>query len=148
MLVAAHIITAGYAGEMIVNPFLAFLVGIIVHFVLDSIPHYDTTDNGKITKRQLALSITDIIIGILLIVFLLKADLGLKSPFLWGALGGIVPDILDNIPFWQNAFRNTHFGRTFHKFHDNIQKIRLTPIPGLLIQVLVIVIFSYLYLHR
>jgi hypothetical protein len=148
MLIASHIIVAGYVGEMIGNPFLAFLVGIIIHFLLDSIPHYDTTDNGKITKRQLALTVTDGFVGIILIVFLLKADLGLKSPFFWGAFGGIFPDILDNVPFWQKAFRNTVFGKKFHKFHEDIQSVRLAPVPGLLVQAIVIVIFLYLYLHR
>lgn len=147
MLVAAHIITAGYVGERIGNPFLAFLVGVIIHFLLDAVPHYDTTDNGKVTKRQLVLSITDLIIGILLIVFLFKADLSLKSSFFWGALGGIFPDILDNIPFWQNAFRSTSFGKRFHKFHDGIQKITLPPIPGLFLQIILIMIISYFYLR-
>lgn len=148
MLIASHIITAGYVGERIGNPFLAFLVGVVIHFLLDAVPHYDTTDNGEITKKQLVLLITDGAIGILLIIFLLKADLGLKSPFFWGVFGGIFPDILDNVPFWQGAFRNTIIGGKFHKFHDRIQKISLPPMPGLLLQIIIVMIFSYLYLHR
>lgn len=148
MLIATHIIVAGYAGEMIGNPFLTFLAGVIIHLLLDAIPHYDTTDDGKITKRQLALVIIDGIIGIFLIIFLLRANLGFKSPFFWGALGGIFPDILDNVPFWQKAFRGTNFGKKFHQFHERIQKISLPLIPCLLLQILIVMIFSYLYLHR
>ncbi|MFA4996102.1 MAG: hypothetical protein WC536_03100 [Patescibacteria group bacterium] len=148
MMTATHIIAAGYVGERIGNPFIAFLVGIVIHFILDSIPHYDTTDGGKLTKRQLTLTFVDLTIGILIIKFLLKADLSFGSSFLWGAVGGIFPDILDVIPFWQKAFRSTKFGKRFHKFHDDIQRISLPPISGLLIQAIIIIIFSYLYLTR
>jgi len=148
MMTATHIIAAGYVGEKIGNPFLAFLVGIVIHFLLDCIQYYDTTDNGEITKRQLVLIFTDLIIGILIIVLVLKANLNLQGSFLWGAFGGILPDVMDNIPFWQKAFRSTSFGKKFHKFHDKIQKYSLSPLFGITIQVLIIIIFSYLYLTR
>lgn len=148
MLFAAHAIPAGYVGEMIGNPFLAFLAGIIIHFVLDSIPHYDTTDGGKYTFRQYALVLTDLAIGISIVLFVLKPEISFKSSFLWGAFGGILPDILDVVPFIRNYYRKTKWGAAVHKFHDGIQRIRLKPIPGLLVQAFVIILFSYLYLRK
>lgn len=147
MLTATHAIAAGYVGEKIGNPVLALLAGIAIHFLLDSIPHYDTTDGGKMTTRQLALLAIDVLAGAYVIFFVLQPDLSYKSPFLWGAFGGVLPDILDCIPFWQKAFRRTKFGGAVHLFHDRIQRVRLSPFPGLLIQVILIMIFSYLYLH-
>lgn len=147
MLFTAHVIPAAYIGEKIGNPILAFLVGIFIHFLLDSIPHYDTTDKGKYTFRQWALVLVDFAIGLLIIFGLIQPAYNLKSPFLWGAFGGILPDLFDCLPFIRELFWKTKFGKAFHSFSCKIQAKHLKPIPGLLIQVFVIILFSYLYLH-
>lgn len=148
MLFSAHVIPAGYVGEMIGNPFLAFLAGIVIHFILDSVPHYDTTDRGKFTLRQWALILADVTIGLYIILFVLKPDFNIKSPFLWGALGGILPDMLEFTPILNKAYRKMKWGAVVHRFHEKIQSVRLKPIQGLLIQVFIIILFSYLYLHK
>lgn len=147
MLFAAHVIPAGYVGEMIGNPFLAFLAGIVIHFILDCIPHYDTTDGGKYTLRQWALVLMDLAVGLYIILFILRPEFNINSPFLWGAFGGILPDLFEITPFINKVYRRNKIGATVHKFHNGIQKIHIKSIPGLLVQVFVIILFSYLYLH-
>ena len=143
MLFSVHATAAGAVGEYVRNPILAFLLGIIIHFILDSIPHYDTTDDGKLTPRQLAFVGIDFIIFVLLLIFVIKPGFSWLSPFWWGAFGGVLPDLLDNVPFWQKAFRRTKFGKKFHHFHEKIQSIKIGPMPGILIQILFLAISVY-----
>lgn len=148
MLLAAHIIPAGYVGEKIGDPFLAFLAGIILHFILDAIPHFDTADKNPFSFRQLALVVIDGLIGILIVVYILRPDLSIKSSFLWGMVGGILPDVFDVVPFWQKWFRKSLIGKPVNWLHEKIQFHHLTPLPGLLVQVIIVVVFSLLYLSQ
>ena len=147
MLFSSHVLAAGYVGGKIGNPFLAFLAGILIHLILDAIPHYDTTDKGKYTPRQWALVLVDFAIGLFIIFGLIKPVYNLKSPFLWGAFGGILPDLFDCPPLIRELFWKTKIGKAFHNFSCKIQAKHLKPVPGLLIQVFIIILFSYLYLH-
>jgi hypothetical protein len=150
MLIATHSIAGGIAGEYIGNPFLAFLAGIVIHFLLDTIPHYDTTDDGKFTFRQLAFVGADCVAGLIILIFIMRADLSIKSPFLWGAIGGILPDIFDCLPGIQDYFRKTSFGKKIHEFHDAIQikSKGIKPWLGVLIQYSILALFVILYLAK
>lgn len=150
MLAANHMIVAGVVGSYIGDPFLAFLVGIIIHFALDAVPHFDTTDDSKITFRQMALVIIDFLIGLSLIIWVMKADLSWNSPFLWGAIGGNFPDLLDNIPFWSEKFRGTKIGGKIHYFHELIHSRAFDhrPVLGMLSQYIIIALFIWLYLLK
>jgi hypothetical protein len=143
MLFSTHAMVAGAVGKYLGNPVLAFLLGIVLHLVLDSIPHYDTTDDGKLTKRQLALVGFDIIVFILLVIFVVKPMFSLSNPFWWGAFGGVLPDLFDCVPFWNKSFRRTKFGKKFHRFHDKIQSVKVGPVPGILVQVLFLAVSIY-----
>jgi hypothetical protein len=138
MLFAAHSIIGGVVGSELENPFLAFLAGFVLHFLLDTIPHYDTTDGGKFTRRQIVLILVDAIVGLSIIFFYIKPA---ALSFWYGALGGITPDLLDLTPFWSKAFRKTFFGKNFHRFHDVIQSYKVSLFFGLLIQYLAILLF-------
>lgn len=148
MLISTHFITAGYAGEGIGNPLLAFLSGIVIHFILDAIPHTDTIDGGKLTLKQLSVILIDLVVGALLIIFLLKPEASANNPFWWGAFGGILPDIFDCIPLWQEAFRKTKIGGKIHYFHELIQRTKISFVFGFLVQFILLIIFSYLYLIK
>jgi hypothetical protein len=140
MLLGTHLITGAVAGEYLDNPFLAFAAGFILHFIIDAIPHFDTTDNDKMTFRQMALIFVDGIIGIIIVFYCYKDFSVHKMSYLAGALGGILPDILDNVPFWEKSFQKSTFGRNFHNLHKWVQSIKLSPIPGLAIQYLIIAV--------
>jgi len=136
---------AGAVGEYTGNPVPAFLVGLLIHLILDAIPHYDSVDDGKWTKLQFGFVATDLVIGLLIIFLYLKPPIVLDSPFWWGALGGVIIDIFDVTPFWRDKFRNTRVGRAIHWFHDLVHQIKVGPISGLASQILVIIIAILLY---
>jgi hypothetical protein len=120
MIIAVHAVTGGLLGESIDNAYLAFVAGIILHYVLDAIPHFDNVlENGKWTWKQWLFTSSDLLITILFLFFL-RPELSLASPFLWGAFGGILPDILDNVPFWRKKFRKTYIGGKIFFLHEKI----------------------------
>lgn len=147
MLAANHTIVAGVAGSYIGNPFLAFLAGIIIHFILDTIPHFDTTDKGEFTTRQIALVLIDFLIGLFIIFGILHIKIDPSSPFIWGAVGGNLPDVLDNIPFWKDRFRGTGIGARVHSLHELIhgKAFDAKPVLGMLTQYIIIALFVWLY---
>ena len=147
MLIAAHSIVAGYVGEEIGNPFLAFLVGIIIHFILDLVPHYDTTDKGKFTFRQILLIGIDGIVAILLLYYILK-DNNYNLSYIAGVIGGILPDLLDNVPLWKKRFRKTKFGKWFHTLHQIVHQKQPSLVIGLATQIILIILFTLLALSH
>jgi hypothetical protein len=40
--------------------------------------------------------------------------------FVAGALGGILPDLLDEVPLWQERFRRTALGSVWHRWHTRL----------------------------
>lgn len=143
MLFTPHTLLGGAIGMEVNNIPLAFILGFISHFILDFIPHFDTTDNGKFTLRQ------NLIIGIDLMIggFLLWhywSTLDFNMVFFFGALGAIAPDLLDIVPFWNKDFRKTKFGKIFHDFHEKVQKIKVGPFLGSLTQLVVLLLALYM----
>lgn len=144
MLIAAHSIGGSLAGEVIGNPFLAFLLGIVLHYLLDAIPHYDTTDGGKFTKRQLILILVDALFGFILLFIMLDKSCNVYA-FWAGALGGIAPDLIDNLPYIKSWTSRNKFFKLFLRFHTSIQKNTVYWLYGLIIQYLIIALFVYIY---
>lgn len=139
MLIASHAFAGGAAGELIGSPIPAFFVGFILHFILDAIPHYDTTDGGKFTSRQWALVTVDFLIGaVLAVIFYHKIDQPIS--FFAGAIGGMLPDILDFTPIWYKQFRKTFFGKHMHRFHERIQAYGVGPWLGLSLQAAIVAV--------
>jgi len=134
MLFTAHMLSSGVAGETVGNAFWAILLGIVVHFIMDSIPHYDTTDDGKFTFRQILLAGIDLSFGCI-IIFLISINLSLSSYFYFGAVAGLLPDFLSLVPPVKRLTERFAIGRKFQAFHGDIQKIKIKPILGILVQI-------------
>jgi hypothetical protein len=144
MIIVAHIVASGVAGEMTASPLPAFFIGLILHFILDAIPHFDNIDNHRWTRRQITFTTLDVLISLFLIfyVFAVRIDSSLfTNTFVWGSFGGLLPDILDNVPFWSKKFRATKFGKVFHKFHDWLHFIKTGVFWGSMTQIITILFF-------
>ncbi|MFA6963455.1 MAG: hypothetical protein WC227_01935 [Patescibacteria group bacterium] len=145
MITTVHVISGGLLGESIGDPFLAFAAGIILHFILDAIPHFDNLlEDGEWTWKQWVFTSADLLLMTSLLIFL-KPELSLSSPFLWGAFGGLLPDILDNVPFWRKKFRSTYFGGKLRAFHQGIHpKGKQSVFWGAITQIAALTLFYFL----
>ncbi len=138
MLLASHAIIGAASGSLSGGVATSFVIGTISHFAIDAIPHYDTTDNGKYTLRQILLIAIDAAIGISVLFFLLNQTHKSNIYLLWGALGGIFPDLVFNLPIIKNVAEKLPVLKNIALFHQKIQSRNLNPIPGILVQLLII----------
>ena len=99
---------------------LALGFGILSHHVLDFVPHTDAAtfwpDPRRVPSFVVAAVTTEILLGISLTGTLFLAQ-HTTWAFAAGAVGGILPDLLDEMPLWQERFRRTAVGRLWHHWH-------------------------------
>lgn len=140
MLFTTHAITGATVGLLSGNPILAFFVGWISHYILDSLPHFDQGSFymekdkgpswvgakyaekkkfiGKGEKRDWIILFIDFgvafIIGLLFLVYIPSSYWLL---LILGGFGGILPDVLGASPFWGERFKDSWIGRPMHAVH-------------------------------
>jgi hypothetical protein len=100
---------------------VALGAGVLSHHLLDFIPHTDGAtfcpDAQRPVPGLIAGFVTiEILIGLAL-TGVLYFSYHTKLAFVAGALGGILPDLLDEVPLWQHRFRRTPVGRLWHRWH-------------------------------
>lgn len=120
-----HAITGAVLGIAIGNPTGAFIVGVISHVVLDYIPH---TDQGTFLREDdhkkwplwvwYSVYLDVFISGLAILIFM-----NFTNPYNWpllffGALGGVIIDYIDNVPYWNKKLQKTKIGNKFHKIHS------------------------------
>jgi hypothetical protein len=130
MIATSHVIIGGAAAlavsHLTNNPAAGLAVGIASHLLCDSIPHLDYPPNTKFINGEIVwdktlyiFAIADSLIAFFLIlaIWYFKFDLQFLSIFAWGALGGYLPDLIDNFPGWRFQIRKLSFFQKFHEFH-------------------------------
>jgi hypothetical protein len=130
MIATSHVLIGAAAGTAVgivsQNPVLALAAGFVSHLLADSLPHWDHPDAPKIngdlvfTKKVYIFAITDSLVAFFLILFLWwnQGELQFFHPLAWGALGGYLPDFMDNVPLWRFQIRTLPGFRHFHKLHE------------------------------
>jgi hypothetical protein len=110
---------------MFLPPVLAVSValgaGILSHHVLDLVPHTDAATfwpEGRqpIPRLVCAVVVLEVLLGTLLTAFLFVSQ-HTTLAFVAGAVGGMLPDLLDEVPLWQERFRRTALGAVWHQWH-------------------------------
>jgi len=101
MVISPHaVVGALSAGVLVSNPLLALIVGIISHYLLDSIPHGEyhmsLFAGGKVTAKDLtqdALKVViDLTLACLLLILIWSTGYFSLLVILAGAFGGLLPD--------------------------------------------------------
>ena len=147
MLIAAHLVTGGVLGDFVGRPATAFAFGLGSHYALDIIPHYDVTDDGEFTRRQIILLAVDSTIAIIILALMLNRA-GNYPCLLWGSFGGIFPDLLSNIPKLKDQLNKLPVLKQHSQFHTFIQRIykkEVGPFFGLAVQYAIVVVMLVLF---
>jgi hypothetical protein len=142
MLSGVHIIVGGAAGVAAVtatnNIFAGLAAGIVSHFILDAIPHFDTSldsmKQGELVfdRKTYIIAFTDSILAAIIMVFFWYYffDFPYITPFILGAGGGYLPDFIDNVPWWRKEIRTLPLFKQLHQFHVKIhQWKKIYPMP-------------------
>jgi hypothetical protein len=112
MMLVPHACLNAAAGRLIRKPLTAFAVGLAGHALLDLVPHKDVAAHKA---EGLA---------VLIMLGLVGTSCGWSSPAFWCAMGGVVPDVEQVLP-WTDPKRGRHRWFPTHRrpFHS-------LPIPG------------------
>lgn len=120
MLAVPHIVFGAALGEAVSDlpgaGAVAFGIGWASHYFLDSIPHWERmfgpkgsefsteTPAREWPKPYLVHAFVDLGLALLILAYLIwrvpHGEIFYQNPVFWGALGGLAPDLIDNVPFW------------------------------------------------
>ncbi len=165
---AAGIVVAYWTGD----PMLGFFAAILSHFILDMIPHGDEFIYWRLAEnlydpfgRRIAIADGSTTIALILITLLFK-DHPQNDLIIWGALGGVLPDLLMTlythiefgvfptaIPGLRKNIAESLFQiiTPFQKFHGWCHDLIRTPIrltQGYIIQVLFLGWYVFFFLTK
>jgi hypothetical protein len=123
---------------------VALGLGILSHHLLDLIPHTDAATFWPDPRKPIpwligAVVFLEITLGLALMGALYYIQ-HTTMTFLMGAAGGILPDVLDEVPLWQERFRRTSLGALWHHWHLRLHcaSMEKTWVAGIVIDVCVI----------
>ena len=171
MLTVAHTTIGAAIGSFIVDTpsgnVLALGLGVASHYILDSIPHWENwfgreiygfpsdTPLQKFPKITIISGLFDFIIAVTLFVFVYR-NVGsgpfYQSSLFWGAFGGFLPDLLDNVPLISNVAIRLPGVKRERAFHEQVHISRAdqTKAPylaGLATQLIAIAFGLYLIMQ-
>lgn len=170
MIATSHVIVGGAVGVAVgtvtKNPAAALAAGIASHLICDFLPHTDSfihvqtvegrPDQIKWTKQIYVSAIADSLLAFLITLFVWHKNFQLYffAPYAWGALGGYLPDLIDNFPLWSKQIQQLPFFKQFHELHAAIHRPWQTrwPMPkfqilGWLTQIIAVSISLWFLLH-
>jgi hypothetical protein len=122
MTFTSHVAVGCAVGVATHNPTLGFFAGWASHHIIDSIPHSDPGSFGANiynvleTPKALVFSIGDLTVGTILF-FIVLVHLNFPTFLPLAVAGAILPDFIDNCPFWSPTTRNFPLLKQFHEFH-------------------------------
>lgn len=155
MLLATHALNGAFIGKIVPNPFFAFLLGILSHFIIDLIPHRDfpdykegndvpsiTYNKTKISWNQLVVVSINIFLTIATLVYLYMQ--GGSPSYFAGAFGAILPDLPEDFPYIKYRYKTWSPTKFVHNIHCAIQKYKPPYVLGMFIQYATGIIFFFL----
>lgn len=171
MLAVPHLIFGAALGQAVSelpgSGAIALGLGVLSHYFLDSIPHWERLVGPKGSEFQtetplkewprsyLIQTVIDVVLAVLLLVYLLwrvpHGDAFWQSPVFWGAIGGLLPDVIDNTPFWNRTiaqwpvFKQQRFFHRYMHISEASQE-HMPRYAGLLTQLAVFVLSAWLLL--
>jgi hypothetical protein len=100
MLATTHVLVGAGTGMVVPEPFLAFAISIVLHFLTDKISHYWP----QTQKSKTGLTIFDWIIAISIVLLLIIFPTPNKYSVVAGVFGGLSVDIIFvGIPFFRKS---------------------------------------------
>ncbi|MFH1508770.1 MAG: hypothetical protein ABIE68_01245 [bacterium] len=147
MFSTSHAAVGTVIGAATGNPILAFIFGIIFHFIFDLLPHgneeMEFSDKNKLISILLQ-GLVDAYILIFIILFTSTFNvIEYSDAMFWGIIGSIFPDLITGAIF---LFKTKNWKisilEKFWDFHSNIQNVlpQGSFITGLTIQLFVFIL--------
>jgi hypothetical protein len=108
MFITVHAAAGALVGSEISNPYFSFIAGVLLHFVMDVIPHGDRElgkrffglMNKKVSEEEkikslAAYGLIDYMILVFFLLYIIKNFYFAKDDgVVWAIVGSIIPDLL------------------------------------------------------
>ncbi|PIP21890.1 MAG: hypothetical protein COX39_00555 [Candidatus Nealsonbacteria bacterium CG23_combo_of_CG06-09_8_20_14_all_40_13] len=127
MLATPHILAGAAVATATGNVPLGIVSAYASHYILDMVPHVDIgvfhdkdDENWQLSKQEIALAAAEIILGTVILIYLVWGK-KFVTLALVGGFFGLLPDLLDNVPWWQNYFRHASWYAPFNFLHQKLQ---------------------------
>lgn len=165
MVLTTHAITgAAVASVLPANPVLAFFAGVVSHYLLDMIPHWEykllsRTPNKNGLEADLSINGLfvldlarvgfDFLLGVFFVWLIFQPTLMLNSAIWWGMIGGVLPDPLQFVYFKFRHEPMLTLQKVHHWFHSPDLKLRERPFLGIIQQsIIVLIVLALTYVVR
>lgn len=128
MIITPHVATGLAIGLMLQRPWLAFLLALGSHFVLDVIPHWDPDIRNP--RKAFPILLADLTVASLIFFAVAESHENRLLALTAGSFGGVLPDLIEVA--W-SKFRAERPPR-LRDFHDRLHWYKPGPVLGLGIQ--------------
>ncbi len=155
MFLTVHATVGAIIGQYSPNIWLAFIFGVISHYLLDAIPHGDETLGGKdkknVSKKDIIFiikiaSLDGTTMSIFLAYLYFQGFINISLPILAGVAGSIVPDFMNGI----YLLTKSKFLEKSSLFHFNLHFIFKTSVSlkvGLVIQFIFLLVATSIIIY-
>jgi hypothetical protein len=133
MLTTNHVLVGAVVGEYIGNPVLAFILAVILHLLLDKVPHFWPEGDFK----QGTVMAIDTLATVLILVFLFSKT-GANNSIFWGGMGGFSVDAVLVPSLWLNSKAGKW--HTKRQFHDKDPITTITDVALIVICVSILLV--------
>ena len=135
MVIVPHMLAGAAIGAHSPNVWAAFCFGLVSHYLLDSLPHWDYLDSPKISKfKHLVKIFIDFIIAIIIVLIVAWP---LKIIIIFGIMGALLPDFIE---FLYINYK-IKLLRPLSLFHHKVHYYKKIPfLKGSIFQVIIIAI--------
>lgn len=137
MVSSVHLMTAGAIAESTDNWFLILVGPVVIHFLIDLIPHWNPDPKVWPVWKYASAAIADFVLSCLIIFWLVGWHIQLKLLIAMGM--GVLPDIIAIIGY----IRPNRAFNAYNKWHNNLQT-HVFSFFGFASQILVLLISGYI----
>ena len=144
MVITPHMLVGAAVGAQSPNVWAAFIFGLLSHFLLDMLPHWDYLDRLKITKIVDLIKIgLDFILGTI-IVLVFVWTFPQKLLIIFAIAGALLPDIL----VFLYAHLKIKWLKPFFQFHHKVHYCKRLSFWQGFPSALIIIVVSILFLNK
>ena len=153
MYITVHAAAGAAAGMFISEPWVAFVVGIATHFVLDAIPHGDEGIESwkwfktKLQRTVAAAAIDFAVLAAFSVYWLQNADMQAIPGMLYGMAGAIVPDTIWGLQRLTDTPVLNWYCALHSRGHQLITKIQISFLQGFAVQLPFLIVFTWLIVN-
>lgn len=142
MFLTIHAALGTLIGQHSTSALLAFILGVISHYLLDIIPHGDEAlkEGGRLKKFFALGTLDSIFLGVFVVLLFTQNHFIHPSIIAWGIIGAIIPDITWGLEAVTKTKLFKAFTEPNHFMHQIIKK-RIGFVRGIVLQIIFLAVF-------